>query len=470
MKNYDKFIREIHDIQRWFHTTIYSYKVATKDLTERLSANNNVEQDVADAFNDVGYNSFSLIHRLSTDNIKMCKELALIRSISALEVYLIDSIREIYFTNKSPFMKKGVIEYQLGEILSCTDINELHEKYIEKQCRQLHSNGFEEVIKFYKNRFDIDFTKFNTTVNSKTYGLLQIKQFHQKRHLIVHRLGKTDEQYRKAYNTSDTEIKLDENDLTVLFKLLLQFAYFVNNKAEAHVTTEAPKNRVAIKIEILDNSICQIFDPTYTIPIKKDTSLPLSLLLEKMEYESENVFTIKLHGAFPYLRKYYKLLKKIASSGKMKILSFETISLVSNKKSVKQYAWADVEKVIELLPEKPWTKNIHKEIAQKLGWSNTKVFEIINNIVNEQPNTLRLSPKTKTLNIGDSFEITVNSQGIPPEKIDWKTDNDRVATVNCGKIYAISPGFAQISARIPGTTNYDMCTIVVGEARTPLLS
>ena len=97
MKNYDRFVREINDIQRWLHTTIYSYKVATTALSTRLGNDEDVGQDITDAFNDVGYNAFSLIHRLFSDNIKMCKELALIRSISALEVYLIDSIREVYF-------------------------------------------------------------------------------------------------------------------------------------------------------------------------------------------------------------------------------------------------------------------------------------------------------------------------------------------------------------------------------------
>ena len=468
MKNYDKFIREIHDIQRWLHTTIYSYGVATTDLTTKLTAKINVEQSVANAFCDTGYNVYSLIQRLSTDNVKMCKELALIRSISALEVYLIDSIGEIYSSNKSPFMKKGEIEYQIGEILSCTDIKELHDKYIEKQCRQLHSGGFEEIIKFYKNRFDIDFAKFNTSINTNNYGLHQIKQYHKKRHLIIHCLGKTDEQYRKTFNTSDTVIKLDENDLNILFKLILQFAYYVNNKAETYVTTAPPDNRVSIKVEICDNSVGGVFDPSYAIPIQKNTSLPLSVLLEKIEYESENVFTVELHGVYSYLRKYYKILKKVASSGKLRILSFDTVSIISIKKPVKQYAWAEVETVIKLLPEKPWPKNIHKEIARTLGWSNTKVFSIINNIVNEQPNMLHLTPKRKTLNIGDSFEITIDSQGISAEKIDWNTDNDRVATVNCGNIYAISPGTAHISARIPGTTNYDVCTIVVGEKNTIL--
>jgi len=468
MKNYDRFVREINDIQRWLHTTIYSYKVATTALSTRLGNDEDVGQDITDAFNDVGYNAFSLIHRLSSDNIKMCKELALIRSISALEVYLIDSIREVYYANKSPFMKESVVEYHLGEILSCTNINELHEKYIEKQCRQLHSNGFDDIKKFYKSRFNIDFAKFNTSIDSISYGLNHIQQYHQKRHLIIHRLGKTDEQYRKKYNTDDITIKLTQKDLAVFLKVLLSFAHYINDRAEEYITTAPPENRIEIKVEMIDDSVSEMFDPSYMITVRKNTLLPLSVLLEKIEYESDTVFTIKLHGVFIYLRKYYKLLQKTASSGKMKILSAETVSQVPNKKSVRQYAWSDVEKVIDLLPEKPWAKNIHKEIAQKLGWSNTKVFGIINNIVNEQPSVLQLKLHRKTVKIGEPFSIEIEAPEALMDKVEWKSDNDRVATVNCGIVSAISPGFARISARIPGTANYDMCTITVCEGEIPV--
>lgn len=467
MKSYSRFVREINDIKRWFHTTIYSYKTTTSNLSERLNNNENIEQNVNDAFNDVGFNAYSLIHRLSTDNVKMCKELALIRSVSALEVYLIDTIREVYFSNKSPFMKKGIMEYQLGEILSCDNINDLHEKYIEKQCRQLHSGGFEDVTKFYKSRFEIDFSKFNTSVESNNYGLVQIQKYHQKRHLIIHRLGKTDEQYRKKYNSNDTTVKLTENDLAILFKVLLSFAHYVNDKTKTYITTDPPENRVEIKVEIIDDSVSDIFDPMYMIPLKKAKSLPLSILLEKIDYENDNTLTIKLHGVFAYIRKYYKLLKKIESSGKIKVLTYEVVYQVSNKKTIKQYTWSDVEKVIEQLPEKPWEKNIHKKIAHNLGWSNTKVFGIINNIINEQTNALKITPKRKILNIGETYTITLNIENTPVEDVEWKTDNDKVAIISCGTVSAISPGFARISARVPGTANYDVCTIIVCEDDTP---
>ena len=50
MKSYSRFVREINDIKRWFHTTIYSYKTTTSNLSERLNNNENIEQNVNDAF------------------------------------------------------------------------------------------------------------------------------------------------------------------------------------------------------------------------------------------------------------------------------------------------------------------------------------------------------------------------------------------------------------------------------------
>lgn len=463
MKSYDRFVREIYDIQRWLHTTIYSYKVASSTLSTRLENDENVDHDVAEAFKEAGYNAFSLIHRLSTDNIKKCKELALIRSISALEVYLIDSIHEVFCSNKSPFMKEIVVEYHLGEILACSNIEQLHEKYIENICRQLHSGGFDHVKKFYKSRFNIDFTKFNTSIDSTNYGLTQIQQYHERRHLIIHRLGKTDEQYRKKYNSSETAIRLDENDLAIFLKVILSFAHHINGKMEEYITTNPPENSVEIKVEIIDTDVIEIFDPSFSIPVKKNTSLPLSVLLKGKEYESDSVFIIKLHGTFMYIRKYYKMLQKVASSGRIKILSYETVSQIPDKRKIKQYAWADVEKVIELLPEKPWPKNIHKEIAQNLGWSNAKVFGIINNIVNEQPSVLALTPRRKALKVGEEFSIAIDVPAALAAKVEWKSDNENVASISAGTVTAISPGFARISARITGTTNYDVCAIAVCE-------
>ena len=164
-----------------------------------------------------------------------------------------------------------------------------------------------------------------------------------------------------------------------------------------------------------------------------------------------------------YIRKYFKILQNQVSSGKLIIHSYDIISLTPKPRSSRQYAWSDVEKVIELLPEKPWPKHIHKSIATELGWSNSKVNDIIYNIVNEYPNAITMAPSRISLLVGASFTPTVEIQEALKDKAEWKSSDDNVAVVSEGCITAISPGFANISVKISGTTHYASCMVSVCE-------
>lgn len=465
MVSYNRFINEIIDIRRWLYTTIYSYKASAQFLDKLMQNGTDVKDEVFNAFNESGCNVNSLVHRLSTNNIKTCKELALIRSISAFEVFTIDMIKEVFEDNKSPFFNNSEIQYHVNELLSCSDISELHTKYIERCCRDLHSRGFDDVTKFYKKTFQIDFQKFNTSVNSNCYGLPYIQQHHQMRHLIIHRLGKTDEQYRKKYNTSEETIKLNESELAEFFQVLLSFARYINDRMEAFITTNPPENKIAIKVELIDSAATALFEPTYALSVKKNLQLPLSVLLEGVEYETDSIFTVYLHGAFINLRKYYKQLLKHASSGELKVLSYDTISLSHKNRKIKQYEWADVQKVIELLPEQPWEKHIHKKIAHELGWSNNKVSGIIRNILMEHPSEISIKPRRITLPIGTTFALTLNIKGDLKNKVEWKSSNEEIASVDNGIITTISPGFVEVSAKVSNSTNYCTCTVIVAEKK-----
>ena len=116
MQCYDRFVKEITDIRRWFFTTLYSYLKVRDQFSECIKEGESVDAELELAFKESGCNSFSLVRRLSSDNIKMCKELALIRSISALEVFTVDAVREVYSSNKSPFMVNTSIEYNISDI------------------------------------------------------------------------------------------------------------------------------------------------------------------------------------------------------------------------------------------------------------------------------------------------------------------------------------------------------------------
>lgn len=99
MRTYTKFVKEITNVRRWLYTTIYAYSKTSDVLSGKLKENQKINDEVVQAFNESGCNEYSLIQRFTSDNIKTCKELALIRSISALEVYLVDSIKEVFNEN-----------------------------------------------------------------------------------------------------------------------------------------------------------------------------------------------------------------------------------------------------------------------------------------------------------------------------------------------------------------------------------
>lgn len=465
MQCYDRFVKEITDIRRWFFTTLYSYLKVRDQFSECIKEGESVDAELELAFKESGCNSFSLVRRLSSDNIKMCKELALIRSISALEVFTVDAVREVYSSNKSPFMVNTSIEYNISEILSCENIQTLQDKYINSRCRNLHSGGFLEIQKYYKKIFKINFSEFSHRIGEKDFGITYLTQYHQIRHLIVHRLGNTDEQYRKNYNCPDANvIRLNEEDLSIWFEVILSFAFFIDKKMNKYILTPPAANEVEIKAEILADLAFDYFDPAFPIRIKKNKSIPLSMILKSKEFEEGNIVTVHLQGLFAYMRKYYKTLLKKCSAGELRIISYNVLSLIPSYKNQKQFPWEDVEKVIALLPEKPWEKHIHKRIAEQLGWSNSKVSQIINNILAEQPAKISIEAKTLELKIDGSHTFTLVVE--PPElsnKVVWQSSNPSIAEVNNGVVVAISPGTATILARLPGSMYKAFCTVTVSE-------
>jgi hypothetical protein len=463
MKSYEKVVNEIVDIKRWLFTTIYSYTAICNNFSERIKSGELIKAEVDLAFNETGCNPYSLIQRLSTDNIKTCKELALIRSISALEVYTVDAVKEVFDANKSPFLLNSSIEYPLGEVLLCSNISVLHNRYIEQKCRNLHSGGFEEILKYYKQTFDIDFKKFSIQIEDRSYGVNFIQQYHQKRHLIIHRLGKTDEPYRKKFNSEDTTIKLYKSELSTFFNVALAFAHFIDQKMDKYILTPSAENKVEIEIEILDNDAKEYFEPTFTFHIRKREKIPLSSIMESKEFKDTNIIKIQLHGNFICIRRFHKFLLKKASSGILKVLSYNNLlPLPLTTRKIKQYPWYDVEKVLTLLPEKPWEKHIHKKIADQLGWSNNKVSGIIDNIVTERQVSINLGHRKINIDIGTTYTFPIK---IVPEEfaseINWQTSNSDIATVENGTVTAVSPGYVDISARIAGNMSRTMCSVTV---------
>ena len=364
-------------------------------------------------------------------------------------------------------MTQDKIEYHLSEVLSTNDIESLHLKYINNKCRQLHSAGFSDVSKFYKKIFALDFKNFHTSYNGITVSLKTIQKYHSIRHLLVHKLGKVDDQFRKDYNNNDNVISITHDDIVAFFNNIISFSAFINNHLDAQKIVDISDidEIYSIKFDPLDSTPYMI-EPYYSIKLKKERH-ELSEILSGTEVDPDtsNIITIKLQGNYSLIRRYYKDLKKLESKGNIKIIENNTTrnNLVFQKK-LKSYPFNEVQAVMNELPEKPWEKHIHKKIAQKLGWSNSKVGNIIAVLLTEQDTKVSIEEKEIEMSIGEERDLNISITPIQAQHcsfLNWRSSNQLVAKVEGGHITALSLGTTTISASVNMENKSAICKVCV---------
>lgn len=131
-----------------------------------------------------------------------------VRLVSVLEAYLIDTVRWLFLHRKDLFHKDETLELQYRELLAARSLNQLFGKLIERECRRLQNRGFAEMRKYFQKRFAIDFAMAGTP---SVFPVLE--EMHERRHLLVHRLGRTDDIYRRAYKTREARLSVPEDYL-----------------------------------------------------------------------------------------------------------------------------------------------------------------------------------------------------------------------------------------------------------------
>ena len=146
-----------------------------------------------------------LISEIEADNLVL-NELIYTRLISALEILLIENLKDIFIRKPSMFKKMNKrIEFHYGEVLSYTEISQIFSKIMYQETRQLSNSGFTDILKYYR--------KIGIELTSCGPGKKKMIQYHEIRHLIVHRLGEVDDLYKKNYNYHDNKIQLSNSFL-----------------------------------------------------------------------------------------------------------------------------------------------------------------------------------------------------------------------------------------------------------------
>ncbi|RJQ38098.1 MAG: hypothetical protein C4555_05370 [Dehalococcoidia bacterium] len=379
MKSFNTFRVELSRLRQLYFSAKFATDEADLSISRKLTSKelngnsklyfNDIEEDVYLISSSI----FALRHRLKNQLIRYLRELIFIRAISALEVFLVSSVEEIFLITKEPFKTNSNIEFLQAELLSAESLSDLFTKIISRDCRNLHSGGFYETKKYYMKTFGINLADC-------VPNLAQFEEYHDRRHLLVHRLGATDYVYRKKHNTNMKKITIEEDYLLSSFETLMAFGNKLNDKISSTYTVSSKREQnqdcAHLKVSLVfetDNSKTTVV-PQFQFLVD-DKLVFLRDIIQSCSYLDEHSLELDLKGASAIIRAYKRILKKSQKKGELTIVASE----FRGPSKVKPCSLSnkEVEQIIASLPPKPWPKDVHKVIAAKLGFKKGEVYSAI---------------------------------------------------------------------------------------------
>lgn len=314
------------------------------------------------------------------------RELIFVRLISALEVFLTDTIKDIFTYTKVPFMDNSSrFSLSQGELLSLESISEIKTKIILKETRKLSSSGFNEIMKYYKKKFNLDLSSFPP-------GKAKMIKYHEIRHLLVHRLGKTDQAFRKKFNSEEHNISISEkfileaiNEISIFVdKIKLGVQKFLDNQQKNQNQVLNIKKQLQLQLKFKCQTPVPFFiKPNFEFWCNEEIK-SFSDINSVVNYDGKKI-KILLSGNKKLISNYYKTIDPIIKRSKE--YGYPQIKRINpdkkHKKSPKERVNLDhlIPLVQEILPEQPWKKGIHKEIAKNLNISNKQANRVINRLI-----------------------------------------------------------------------------------------
>lgn len=312
------------------------------------------------------------------------RELTLIRLISALEVYLIENIKYIAANNIYLFKTNEIINFTASELISYESITEIFENIVTKDCRKLASGGYKKITGYYKSKFKIN-------ISCIFPGQSIMDEYHDRRHLFVHRLGKTDEYYRNKYNLEKVGLSIDEPYILKAINDIKLYAESIDKITKTIIENKPnPKSSKREKLVVFKFhyvvELPEFLDKEFRF-WHNDKLVSAQDILASVTNIENNFIEVVLFGPSTKVSAFYKNAKNHLNINKG-FSSIQTIQNIdygipmssSGKISEKKIIYIDesvIEQVKNLLPEQPWNKGIHKQVAEELMISKKSVKRAI---------------------------------------------------------------------------------------------
>jgi hypothetical protein len=312
------FTAELKRLRQLALTATYSFQQTSKTLvgeTRKPDFDRNLKlvlnKDSGDSLE-----TYRILHRLQSQAPRYLQELLFTRSISALEVFLIDSIREIGKIVPEKFKSKEAILYTREQLASFSSMDDLQNALIDKDCRQLSSGGFQEITKFYKNKLDVDYRSLHP-------GISALEEYHDRRHLLVHKLGRVDDVYKHKYSSTAKSLSVTLSYLLESIDNLLRFSEELNKKITKDLfgissLPTAGVNRNLYVLEIKNSDVLpDCLKPTFQIR-RGPNAIDLSNILLNSSIQKHKAM-IAVEGEGEVIDLYSKAIYHAHVSGKLQV-------------------------------------------------------------------------------------------------------------------------------------------------------
>lgn len=427
MRAIEKFTQEMDALEYLHAGTIFAYDKARGRLEQEidsgeLSLDRPIQHTLSKDYskNIANPNTPELKRLFKKTYPAYLREVIFVRVISTLEVFLVDRYREIFTARPELFGKQDVkVEFTTAHILAFRSVSEIASELINKECRALNKDGFEGILKAYRSRLQIELSDSPLDIN-------RLKESHDRRHLLVHRLGYTDKLYKHKYSASDDRVDVSRDYLIECFGSVREYAAYVIRTTEVLFRRiEAfpiipPAVIAVIRLKINDSQGAAAIVPTQLF-LHGETTVAIGDILHSFEYDNL-IYTIRLKSHRKIVDSYVNFVERLQyechleiidtqyfRQTKTDLLSAESIRLIKKRmqdqagvssdnitsiaedlnmttkqvksglKILRELDEADplLEEVEGSIPLEPWERNFHKTLAQQLDISNVAAYRIL---------------------------------------------------------------------------------------------
>jgi len=357
---------------------------------------------------------YDFIGQIKSQMPRYAREIIFVRLVSTLEVFLVDLVRDLFVHDSALFHdQKKILEISHAELLGTNDLTHLRNRLINGELRQLHSKGMRETAKYYDARLGLGFASLGL-------DLATFWEMVDRRHLLVHRLGRADEQYRKKYGyDKKAALTISAEYLELVLNLADQFVAKMEVRVSEVIAPPVDRqdrapDRIDVHLQAAATSIegDLALRPGFVFVVNdrdvgERTAVLRDILTSDQPLE-DGGHILELGGTTDETDSYVRELKRRERRGLLTyvILSKKRIMHRASSRKLRAPEEGVLHAVARLLPAKPWPTGIHKEVAAKLGISKSACSRAITVIRNDPDLYALVGTRSPSENAAEAKQVT----------------------------------------------------------------